>query len=94
MRLGLARALYRNPSVLILDEATSALDGITERAIINELVDSSDELTLVLIAHRMSSVKSCERIFLLEDGTITDAGSFSDLLKSSDVFSEMKELTS
>ena len=93
VRLGLARALYRNPAVLILDEATSALDGITERAIIDELVTGSNDLTLILIAHRMSSVKSCEQIFLLEDGRLTDAGSFNELLETSDVFSEMKELT-
>ena len=93
-RLGLARALYRKPAILILDEATSTLDGITERAIIEKLVDGMDDLTLILIAHRMSSVKSCEEIFLLEDGMITGAGSFDELLKTSDVFFEMRELTS
>ncbi|MFC2085930.1 ABC transporter ATP-binding protein [Bacteroidota bacterium] len=94
VRLGLARALYRKPSVLVLDEATSALDGITERAIIEELVESPAEFTLILIAHRMSSVRSCDSIFLLEDGYLKDAGTFDELMKTSDVFSEMQDLTS
>ncbi len=94
IRLGLARALYRRPSVLILDEATSALDGITERAIIDELVESPADFTLILIAHRISTVKSCSSIFLMEDGVMSDAGTYNDLLKTSDVFSEMTELTS
>lgn len=94
MRLGLARALYRQPTLLILDEATSALDGITERAIINELVLTQTDLTLIIIAHRLSSVKSCDSIFLLEEGVLSDAGTFSDLLERSDVFSEMRALTS
>jgi len=94
IRLGLARALYRRPSVLIMDEATSALDTITERAIIDELVQSPAEFTLILIAHRMSTVKSCSPIFLIEDGILSDAGTFSDLLKTSETFSEMRELSS
>jgi ABC-type bacteriocin/lantibiotic exporter with double-glycine peptidase domain len=94
VRLGLARALYRKPSVVILDEATSALDGITERVIIDELAQSPYDLTLIIIAHRMSSVKSCDSIFVLENGILSDAGSYDDLLKTSDVFSEMQELTS
>lgn len=94
VRLGLARALYRRPSLIILDEATSALDGITERAIIDELVHAERNYTLILIAHRMSTVKTCDSIFLLEDGELIDTGTYHDLLESSVVFSEMKELTS
>jgi ABC-type multidrug transport system fused ATPase/permease subunit len=94
VRLGIARALYRRPSLIILDEATSALDGITERAIIDRLIQSTDNLTLVLIAHRLSTVKSCDDIFLIEEGVLASAGTFSDLLRNSDVFSEMQELTS
>lgn len=92
-RLGLARALYRQPSILILDEATSSLDGITERAIIDELAGSPADFTLILVAHRMSTVKSCDSIFLLEDGRLSDAGTFDDLLKTSEVFSEMQDLS-
>jgi len=65
-RLGIARALYRDANILILDEATSALDNFTEKSIMDSIDKISDSLTLIMIAHRLSSLKSCDRIFELK----------------------------
>ncbi len=93
-RLGLARALYREPSVLVLDEATSALDGITEEAVISGLRTLGYDLTVIMIAHRLTTVRHCDRIFLLQDGEITAHGRFRDLVESNVTFREMARLTS
>ena len=69
-RIGIARALYSNAKVLILDEATSALDNQTEKAVINVLNDISDDLFLIMIAHRQSTLKSCNKIFELSKGKL------------------------
>jgi ATP-binding cassette subfamily B protein len=79
-RLGLARAIYKQAPMLILDEATSALDEATEEAVLSAL----DALharghTIVIIAHRLSTVQRCDRIFLLDDGQLLQAGSFTEL---------------
>jgi ABC-type bacteriocin/lantibiotic exporter with double-glycine peptidase domain len=65
-RIGIARALYHNPQVLILDEATSALDNLTEQAVMEAVHNLGHEITIILIAHRLSTVKECDQIFLLE----------------------------
>ena len=62
-RIGIARALYHNPKVLILDEATSALDYETERAVMDAVNNIGKEITIILIAHRLGSVKNCDKIF-------------------------------
>lgn len=90
-RLGLARALYRKPSLLVLDEATSALDNITERGIIKSLRSLPKGLTTIVIAHRLSSVRYADNIFLLENGMIMGSGQYEDLLKESDQFKKMTE---
>jgi ATP-binding cassette subfamily C protein len=92
-RLGLARALYRNPSVLVLDEATSALDSITEKSIIESLKTLPDNMTIVIIAHRLSTVRHADCIYLLENGQIVDQGSYDRLQESSGVFREMVHLS-
>ena len=92
-RLGLARALYHNPSVLILDEATSALDSITEKGIIDSLKCLPNEMTIILIAHRLSSVRHADCIYLLEEGNIIGKGSYETLLESNEVFRTMVELS-
>jgi ATP-binding cassette, subfamily B, bacterial PglK len=81
-RIGIARALYHNPAVLVLDEATSALDNETERSLsaaINALPRSK---TLIIIAHRITTVQRCDRIFLFEQGHIGASGSYTELLGS------------
>jgi ATP-binding cassette, subfamily B, bacterial PglK len=69
-RIGIARALYHNPQVLILDEATSALDNQTEQAVMDAVNNISKDITIILIAHRLNTVKNCDIIFKLEKGQI------------------------
>ncbi|MEZ5039495.1 MAG: ABC transporter ATP-binding protein [Saprospiraceae bacterium] len=90
-RLGLARALYRNPSVLVLDEATSALDGITEQAVIESIKKIASDLTIIIIAHRLSTVRHADCIYVLEAGKITEHGSYDSLLETSVLFREMAQ---
>jgi len=74
-RIGIARALYGDPDVLILDEATSALDVATEKRIMEEIYQVSAEKTLLVIAHRLSTLKKCEIIYRLDQGVITETRS-------------------
>lgn len=92
-RLGLARALYTNPTLLVLDEATSALDSITEKGIIESLNALPDDLTMIIIAHRLSTVRYADTIFLLDNGTIVDQGSYEHLIHSNTTFKEMDALS-
>ena len=85
-RIGIARALYHNPKVLIFDEATSALDSLTERAVMDAVNNLGKDKTIILIAHRLSTVKKCDKIFLLENGKIKNEGNFEELLKVNDNF--------
>ena len=64
-RIGIARALYNKPQVLILDEATSALDNLTEQAVMEAVHNLRKNITIILIAHRLSTVKKCDKIFFL-----------------------------
>ena len=88
-RIGIARALYKEASVLLLDEATNALDGLTEQEMIVTLERLRGRYTTILIAHRLSSVRSCELIFELEDGKLINSGTYDGLLKSSEAFRRM-----
>jgi ABC-type multidrug transport system fused ATPase/permease subunit len=91
-RLGLARALYRKPKVLFLDEATSALDAETESKIAQMLDSLRGELTIVLIAHRLSTVLNSDKIVYLKDGMVVAQGTFSELKQSVEDFSQAVEL--
>jgi ABC-type multidrug transport system fused ATPase/permease subunit len=73
-RIGIARALYHDPSVLVLDEATSALDGDTEKCVMEAVNSLHGRKTILIIAHRLSTVKNCDRIFRLEDGALAAEG--------------------
>jgi ATP-binding cassette, subfamily B, bacterial PglK len=79
-RIGIARALYQNPKVLVLDEATSALDNQTEKAVMDAINNLSKNITIILIAHRLSTVKKCDKIFLLEKGQLKNEGTFEELI--------------
>ena len=85
-RIGIARALYKTASLLVLDEATSALDNQTESDVIDAIKRLDRSLTLVIVAHRLSTVHFCDRIIMLENGRLIASGSFEDLLESSDSF--------
>jgi len=69
-RIGIARALYNNPEILVLDEATSALDNETERKIMDEIYHASENKTLIVIAHRLSTVERCDRVIKIENGKV------------------------
>lgn len=88
-RLGIARALYHNPAVLVFDEATSALDGITEESIFRAVSELGKSKTIVMIAHRMTTVRDCDVIYLLEKGKVTAKGSYDDLIATNARFRAM-----
>ena len=88
-RIGIARALYRNPQVLILDEATSALDTLTEQAVMDAVHNLGNKITIVLIAHRLSTVRQCDQIFMLDKGQVQAQGNYAELVERSDIFRAM-----
>jgi len=88
-RIGIARALYNSPSLLILDEATSALDNITEQNIINNIISFSDNMTIVMVAHRLSTIKCSHKIILLNNGSIDDSGTYEELEKNNEYFQNL-----
>ncbi|MEX2400244.1 MAG: ABC transporter ATP-binding protein [Rhodothermales bacterium] len=85
-RIGLARALYHGPQVLVLDEATSSLDGVTEDSVMNALSQLKRRMTVITIAHRIATVEGCDKIYLLDNGRIVEAGSYEDLMETSTAF--------
>jgi ABC-type bacteriocin/lantibiotic exporter with double-glycine peptidase domain len=87
-RLAIARALYKNKDILLLDEATSALDNETEREFIKYLNKKKNH-TVLIIAHRLTTVKDCDIIFVFKDGSIVDNGSFDELSKNSIEFKKL-----
>jgi len=88
-RIGIARALYHNPEVLIFDEATSSLDNVTERGVLKAIEDVSKLKTMVVIAHRLTTVKNCDRIYLIDKGRIIDKGKYEELEERNEKFKEM-----
>ncbi len=92
-RLGIARALFRNPEFLILDEATSALDTATEAAVAETITSLRGSLTMIIIAHRLSTVRDCDRLLLMEDGRVVAEGDFDSLRRESELFSEFARLS-
>ena len=85
-RIGIARALYFNPQVLILDEATSSLDNLTEKSVMDAVNNLSNHKTIIMIAHRLSTVKKCDKIFLLEKGELKNEGTFDELININENF--------
>ncbi len=92
-RIGIARALYSDPDVLILDEATSALDGITEDAVTDALQVLFHAKTIIMIAHRLGTVKHADRIYLLESGRVADQGTYEELLDRNAIFRAMAKVS-
>jgi ABC-type bacteriocin/lantibiotic exporter with double-glycine peptidase domain len=81
-RIGIARALYHNPKVLILDEATSALDNQTEQVVMDAINNLNKDITIIIIAHRLNTVRNCDTIFLFSKGQLIKQGSSKELLKN------------
>ncbi len=82
-RIGIARALYHEPGLLILDEATSALDKETERQIVDSILGLGLSKTVIVIAHRLSTVENCDIVYLMRSGRIIDRGPFSKIIERS-----------
>ena len=80
-RIGIARALYNNPKLLVFDEATSALDNETESSVIEAINNLAKQTTIILIAHRLNTVKNCDIIYKLDKGKIVAKGKFNELVK-------------
>ena len=90
-RIAIARALYHDPSVLIFDEATSALDGETETAISQSIKDLTGKKTLVLIAHRLQTVKDCDVIYLFDGGKLVAEGGYDELMQENEQFQKLAQ---
>ena len=88
-RIGIARALYRSASVLVLDEATSALDGETETGLMNILYSLKENMTILLIAHRLSTLKDCDKIYVVDQGKLITNGTYDELLTNCKLFQRM-----
>ncbi len=88
-RIGIARALYHDPDVLVLDEATSALDGATESAVIETINALGHRKTILVIAHRMTTVQACDVIHLMQDGGIVASGTYEELERDEPRFQAM-----
>jgi ATP-binding cassette subfamily C protein len=92
-RIGIARALYRRPEVLVLDEATSSLDMETESEVNDAIERLSGRITVIVIAHRLSTVRRCHRILFMREGRIIDSGSFSELTARNPEFRQLVRLS-
>jgi len=88
-RVSIARALYRDADILILDDALSAVDTKTEEAILRHLNDALAEKTVLIVSHRISTVKDCDRIYVLTDGEITESGTHTELLALSGYYRDL-----
>jgi ATP-binding cassette subfamily C protein len=93
-RLGLARALYTNPRLIILDEATSALDAATEASIAGAIQRLGDDTTVIVIAHRLSTIQHADVVYVMNDGSIEASGTFKEVRKQVPMIEEYVKLMS
>jgi ABC-type bacteriocin/lantibiotic exporter with double-glycine peptidase domain len=85
-RIGIARALYHKPKVLILDEATSALDIQTEKSVMDAINNFEKNITVIVIAHRLNTIKNCNIIFKIENGKLVNRGTYDELINNKKKF--------
>jgi HlyD family secretion protein len=88
-RIAIARALYNKCEDLIFDEATSALDGITEKFILDSITNLQGTKTIIMIAHRLTTLTGCDSIYVLDKGLVNDVGNFETLSKNNVIFKKM-----
>jgi ATP-binding cassette subfamily B protein len=88
-RLALARVFLKNPPILILDEGTSALDNISERNVQRAIHRAREDRTVILVAHRLSTLLDTDRIFVFDDGRVVESGDYDDLVRTGGVFTEL-----
>jgi ABC-type multidrug transport system fused ATPase/permease subunit len=88
-RIGIARALYRNPKLLVFDEATSALDNLTQSDVMNAVRAIGHQLTIVIVAHRLSTIRECDFIYHISNGEIISEGSYEELKLIDPIFNAM-----
>jgi ATP-binding cassette subfamily B protein len=81
-RIGIARAIYKNASIIILDEATSALDSTTEISVMNSINHLYSSITVIMVAHRLSTLRNCNKIFEIGDGVILRSGPFQEIIEN------------
>jgi subfamily B ATP-binding cassette protein MsbA len=91
-RISIARELYKEVEILIMDEATSALDSETEKAIQNNIEELKGKYTILIVAHRISTIKNADRIVVMKNGEVSNIGSFSKLIEDSKYFEKLVEL--
>ena len=92
-RIAIARALYRKPKILVLDEATSALDGLTEQKIMQSIHKIASDITVIIIAHRLNTIKECDMIYFIESGKIVDSGSYDELISTNAKFQSLSKIS-
>jgi len=88
-RIGIARALYKSPSVLVLDEATNSLDSQTEKKIMNNVLSVPKKFTIIVVAHRLSTIVNFDKIVIISQGKVKDVGSHFELLEKSSYYQKM-----
>ena len=88
-RIGIARALYHDPDVLVFDEATAALDTNTEAAVMQAIDALSGTKTLIMIAHRLATVRNCDVIFVIDKGRVAASGNYDSLVRDDERFRSM-----
>ena len=91
-RLGIARALYIDPLVLVLDEATSALDTATEAAVATAIGELQGDVTVISVAHRLSTIRNCDQVFFMNEGTIETRGTFDEVVAANPAFAQQAAL--
>jgi ABC-type bacteriocin/lantibiotic exporter with double-glycine peptidase domain len=93
-RIGIARALYNKPQLLILDESTSALDNVTEKVVMESIHNLEKNITVIMIAHRLSTVKNCDSILVIDQGKLQAKGTYNQLTDTNDIFKNLSGLNS
>lgn len=91
-RIGIARALYNKAEVLVFDEATSSLDGISEKMIMESIDELSKQKTIILVAHRLKTIRTCDQIFFINEGRVVDQGTYEELIETNEYFKKMASL--